>query len=207
MPRSKLHAQYFDPTAQRPPPGSELPLLGNELSGRSEKASKKYIPKNFPDFPSIHTYKYTPEDLDAVTIQGSGLSYENGAAVGARARSLPDGPRGDAKRMREAAARETQQAEEALRGLLQAGKINALKEVRDHAQKDRFSKRRYDLWEKAMLHLLEKDGDLSGTGKAASASGAERLVEIADHTMMVNAERAYHRKGVHRLGKKGAAKI
>ena len=206
MPRFKLQARYFDPTAELPPPGSELPLLGQELSGRSEKTSKKYIPKNFPDFPSIHTYKYTPEDVDAVTIRGSGLTYENGAPVGIQARSLPDGPRGDAKRMREAAARETQQAEEALRGLLQAGKINALKEVRDHAQKDKFSKRRYDLWEKGMLHLLEKEGNVSGAGKAAGSSGAERLVEIADHTMMVNAERVYHRKGVHRHGKKTTSK-
>ena len=206
VPRFKLQAQYFDPTAQRPPPGSALPLLGEDLSGQPEKLSKKYIPKNFPDFPSIHTYKYTDEMVDAVTIRGSGLTYENGTAVGEQARTVPDGPRGDPKRMREAAARETQQAEEALRGLLQAGKINALKEVRDHAQKDPLSKRRYDLWESAMLHLLEKEGKVSRTGRTAGASGAERLIEIADHTMMVNAERAYHRKDVQRVGKKTASK-
>src|SRR5690606_48343 len=33
-----------------------LPTLGDDLSGRAQKESKGYIPSQFPEFPSRHTF-------------------------------------------------------------------------------------------------------------------------------------------------------
>lgn len=37
-----------------------LPFLGPHLSGENDRADCRYIPKHLPQFPSRHTYRYTP---------------------------------------------------------------------------------------------------------------------------------------------------
>ncbi|KAI6348463.1 hypothetical protein MCOR25_010801 [Pyricularia grisea] len=204
-----------------------LPLLGEELSGKAEKESKSYIPASFPDFPSIHTYKSTPQDVDEVTVRGTGLRLPNGEPI--KDTLAPEEPyageappRADPRRMREASARESKLAEEALRGVVRASKINTLKEARLAAQRSRMSRNRYDFWEESMRDLVEdacgsrkksgddgggNDGDGDGFTFAVAApargSTAARS-EIADHSMIVNAHKVGHRQEVSRGGKRAA---
>ena len=214
----------------------DLPLLGDELSGQSEKESKSYIPSSFPAFPSIHTYRNTPIDVDSVTVQGSGLRYDDGSLLllpseeataedrelGLGYAPLLDGTTRckDPKRIREAAAVEAKQAEEALRGLMRASKVNKLKEVRAAADRSLLNKKRYMLWEAAMRELIvdtkkkhQRRGsvptdplqstDLSPLKVAKSTAAAIRE-EIADQSMMVNAEKMFHRKEIPRKARKMA---
>ncbi|OJJ44427.1 hypothetical protein ASPZODRAFT_71592 [Penicilliopsis zonata CBS 506.65] len=73
--RNRLHSDDLLPylkTAQptptllpSPPPEDEevfkpLPFLGPQLSGEDERVRHAYIPSNFPEFPSKHTYCHTP---------------------------------------------------------------------------------------------------------------------------------------------------
>ncbi|KAK1762595.1 WD40 repeat-like protein [Phialemonium atrogriseum] len=158
-----------------------LPVLGDDLSGTPEKEAKQYIPKAFPSFPSTHTYKYTPENAEI--------------------------PRGDPKKIREAAAKEAKAGEEALRRLMRASKIAKQKEVWTTAQREPARRERYDLWESAMRELIEDDARAKGRTFAPGAThGATGRFEIADHSMIVNAEGKYHRKEVPRSGGRKARK-
>ena len=222
--------------------GGDLPLLSQELSGRPEKEGKSYIPTGFPDFPSIHTYRHTPVDVDKVTVVGSGLRYDDGSllllpneeasaddrelglglggtgmAGGAAVGRGTNGVHNDPKRIREAAAVEAKQAEEALRGLMRASKVNKLKEVRAAADRNKLNKQRYTLWETAMRELIvDAHGGKAPAAAAASAAAAKDLSlspsrasknaaaaaalreEIADQSMMVNREKVFHRKEIPR---------
>ncbi|OIW29253.1 WD40 repeat-like protein [Coniochaeta ligniaria NRRL 30616] len=149
-----------------------LPVLGPELSGKAEKEAKDHIPRVFPSFPSIHTYKSTPLI-----------------------------PRGDPKKMREAAAKEAKLGEEALRRLLRASKIAKQKEVWSTAQKEPPRRLRYELWESSMRDLIEEEARTQGKAlDFAAAHGAAGRFEIADHSTIVNAETSFHRKEVQRTG-------
>ncbi|CAK7273754.1 hypothetical protein SEPCBS119000_005820 [Sporothrix epigloea] len=206
-----------------------IPLLGHELSGQPEKESKSYIPSSFPAFPSIHTYRNTPIDVDTVTVQGSGLRYDDGTMLVLPSEEViaegPDPSMGyapllggtsrsrDPKRIREAAAVEAKQAEEALRGLMRASKVNKLKEVRAAADRNLLHKKRYTLWEAAMRELIaeakqqqqqRKASQNMDQSPATAAKGATAVVreEIADQSMMVNAEKMFHRKEIPRKARK-----
>ncbi|EON99472.1 putative bromodomain associated protein [Phaeoacremonium minimum UCRPA7] len=174
----------------------DLPCLDEELSGKPDKDAKIFIPKSFPDFPSIHTYKYTPTDVESVTVHKSIAEEKEGTAK----KNIPDW-RGDPKKIREAAAREAKQAEEALRGLVRASKIANLKDLRSVAERNSNSKERYELWEAAMRDLLEESGAVHGAPKGAMGSGAAR-VEIADHSMIVNSQKKFHRREIPRTAKR-----
>ncbi|EFX02745.1 bromodomain associated protein [Grosmannia clavigera kw1407] len=225
---SKLAPAYFDPLARLELRGQErdLPLLSDELSGKAEKDAKPYIPEGFPDFPSIHTYRHTPIDVDTVTVQGIGMRYDDGepvqfqddvggadsqqlqlqqtstvgaataAATAAAEAGAAGSLRSDPKRIREAAAVEAKQAEEALRSLMRASKINKLKEVRAAAERNSLSKQRYSLWETAMRELIEESTTISQPSTVLTAAALRE--EIADQSMMVNAEKAFHRKEIPR---------
>ena len=49
---------------QSPPPAEDafkaVSFLGSQLSGEDDRARSAHIPKHFPEFPSKHTYHYTP---------------------------------------------------------------------------------------------------------------------------------------------------
>lgn len=145
-----------------------LPLLGVELSGQGDKAAKSYIPTSFPDFPSKHTYKFTPQD---------------------------DTRSRDSLKIREEAALNAQQGEDALRKLVRASKMRKQKEAKTLVERDNQGKERFRLWESTMKRFM---------GGNARDSTAGR-VEIADHSMIVNGDAAFSRKDVSRLGQRSTA--
>lgn len=222
--RHLLEPTYTSPTAAaNDGPLDGLPLLGDELSGKAEKEAKSYIPASFPDFPSIHTYKSTPQDVDEVTVKGTGLKLPGGEPV--KDTLAPEEPyageappRSDPRRMREASARESKLAEEALRGVVRASKINTLKEARLAAQRSRMSRNRYDFWEESMRELVEDVGGRKKSGgdgeneaavvEAVLAQGSTAArSEIADHSMIVNAHKIGHRQEVARGGKRAVKDV
>ncbi|KAL1891420.1 hypothetical protein Sste5346_007683 [Sporothrix stenoceras] len=238
QPEAQHHQLSQRPLERRDSEYADLPLLSDALSGRPEKESKSYIPSSFPAFPSIHTYRNTPIDVDTVTVHGTGLRYDDGSMLllpseeasaedrdlGLGYAPLLDGTvrSSDPKRIREAAAVEAKQAEEALRGLMRASKVNKLKEVRAAADRSSLNKTRYSLWEAAMRELIveakqnpRKGGAAAGLGaaadsqsvnsspsKVAKSAAAALREEIADQSMMVNAEKMFHRKEIPRKARK-----
>lgn len=225
IPKPRITPTYATPAGLVDTHQKGLPLLGEELSGRPEKEARDYIPKSFPDFPSIHTYKATPQDADEVTVQGTGLKWsddgtpvvgaEHDAAAAAAEEAAMSGAARDPRRVREASARESKQAEEALRRVVRASKINTLKEARLAAQRGNYSRRRYDFWEEAMREMVEEGAGAKANGKGGLAglsfgAGASKPLgtsssarsEIADHSMIVNAQRSHHRQEVSRSGKR-----
>ncbi|KAK2609339.1 hypothetical protein QQS21_002120 [Conoideocrella luteorostrata] len=107
-----------------------LPLLGPELSGKADKDAKKYIPPSFPDFPSRHTYKFTPQE---------------------------DTNTRDSKKIREEAARTSQHGEDALRRLVRASKMRKQKEAKSLVERDNQGKERFRLWESTMRRFMGTD--------------------------------------------------
>lgn len=213
IPKSKRLPQY-EPLEIDDSTTQDLPILGSELNGASDKNSKPYIPSSFPDFPSIHTYKYTPESVDSVTsadpavldTQSQTLVPSQIQSQGAQTQTqrplAPDEiPRGDPKKMREAAAKEAKAGEAALRGLMRASKIAKQKEVWLAAQHDSARRERYNQWESVMKDLMEEDTKAKGKEIAlASMHGSQKRAEIADHAMIVNADKQFYRREMPRNG-------
>lgn len=158
-----------------------LPCISEELSGKSDKEARKYIPSFFPDFPSIHTYKYTAVDKDSVTVR----EPIHEAHKNAKAPPIPDW-RGDPKKIREAAALQAKQAEENLTNFNRVSKKAGLRGLQSTAYKNEASKKRYEAWQEAMEDVLAAKGDL--------AHG----MDVADHSMVVNASKKFHRRQVPR---------
>ncbi|KAH7629576.1 Bromodomain associated-domain-containing protein [Sordaria sp. MPI-SDFR-AT-0083] len=214
---------------------TDLPVLAPELDGAADKAAKNYIPSSFPSFPSVHTYKYTPESVEAATaVDDSSIITDTQATTATQTQTMiaesqteaavaalasqqqqsqlptkipqrplaPDEiPRGDPKKIREAAAKEAKAGEQALRRLMRASKIAKQKDVSATAQRAPAKRERYALWEAAMRELVEDDSKAKGREVTAVAMHSQQgRVEIADHSMIVNAEKGYYRKEVARPG-------
>ena len=121
----------FSPPEPADPPAPDLEgLFGPELSGRSDKEVRKYIPAHFPVFPPRHAWKATP-------------------VYTAREH--------DPRKIREKATEEGILAEQSLRKLMAAQKAGLQK---GQARKQRKSKRIKEsdaLWQSAMKELLNEE--------------------------------------------------
>ncbi|KAH7148963.1 hypothetical protein EDB81DRAFT_649700 [Dactylonectria macrodidyma] len=166
--KQDLAPKYAETYPQDEDAYTTLPLLGEELSGQADKDEKEFIPTCFPDFPSKHTYKFTPQE---------------------------DSSTRDSKKIREEAARTAQQGEDALRRLVRASKMRKQKEAKLLVERDIHGKERFRLWESTMKRFMGVEGRGQHTD----------LMEIADHSMIVNGDILFLRKEVPRLGKRSAA--
>ncbi|KAK4120083.1 hypothetical protein N657DRAFT_636777 [Parathielavia appendiculata] len=212
--RKSKRRPAWEPLTINDPLDGDLPILGNELDGAPEKAAKQYIPGSFPAFPSIHTFKHTPEDVAAVTVSEDWGAFNPDAAsqtldgsqtqpqpVPQRPLPLDEIPHGDPKKVREAAAKEAKAGEGALRRLMRASKIAKQKEVWSAAQRQPVRRERYNLWEAAMRELIEDETRFRGKELASSAlHGDKGRFEIADHSMIVNWEKRCCRQDLPRTG-------
>jgi transcription initiation factor TFIID subunit 8 len=90
----------------------------------------------------------------------------------------------DARKIREEASVQARQGEDALRRLTTVGKAGKEKGVKQTAGKDPKSKQRHELWEQTMGGLL-----------AAKHIHVQAAAEEVDRSMIVNANKSYHRKG------------
>lgn len=153
IPKHKLLIQ-LEPA---PPTELETPslgnLLGDDLSGESDKKLKPYIPSRFPSFPSKHTYKWTDK--------------ENGRQT-------------DPRRVREEAAKVARQSEEALRKLTKVAKAGKEKDVKKAASKDPKSKERHEMWEKTMGKLVTSK--VQAPAKESVDDNDRGLIVNADRT-------------------------
>ena len=188
-----------------------LPILDAELDGTSEKASKTFIPSSFPTFPSLHTYKRTLVPVESVmehddaavkpdtqsqTLAVAGSQPLEQGQQTQRPLAPDEIPRGDPKKMREAAAKEAKQAEAALRGISQATKIAKQKERWSTAQLGPMRKERHNLLGALIKDLTTEEPRVKGAD--AAAPGVQKRIEIADYSMVVNAEKQYYRREVPR---------
>ncbi|KAK4098391.1 hypothetical protein N658DRAFT_499444 [Parathielavia hyrcaniae] len=220
--RKSKRRPTWEPLLIDDPLDGDLPILGDELDGAPEKAAKQYIPGSFPAFPSIHTFKHTPESVDAVTVsedwgafnpdtaasptlvdgsQTQTQQQQPPPAVPQRPLAPDEIPHGDPKKMREAAAKEAKAGEGALRRLMRASKIAKQKEVWSAAQRQPVRRERHNLWEAAMRELIEDETRSRGREVAPSAlHGDKGRFEIADHSMIVNWETSCCRRDLPRTG-------
>ena len=131
VPKAQAFPGYVDVLPEDLDAYTTLPLLGEELSGQPDKDEKDYVPSSFPEFPSKHTYKFTPQEDTSIR---------------------------DSKKIREEAARTAQQGEDALRRLVRASKMRKQKEVKNLVERDTHGKERFRLWESTMKRFMATEG-------------------------------------------------
>ncbi|KAK3347188.1 Bromodomain associated-domain-containing protein [Lasiosphaeria hispida] len=216
IPKSKRQPTWV-PLDEADTVETDLPTLSDELDGAPDKAAKDYIPHSFPNFPSIHTYKCTPESIETVTVLKepppptieTASQGVNGTLKQTKVEwplAPHEIPHGDPKKMREAAAKEAKAGEEALRKLMRASKVAGQKESWASAQREPARRERYDLWESAMRELIEDEAKAKGQEIAPAEMHGEKGREgIADHSMIVNSETTYHRREIARSGARKVA--
>jgi transcription initiation factor TFIID subunit 8 len=159
VPPSLLQPHFEPPVPPEAPPPDTEALLGRELSGKSEKETRAYIPSHFPAFPSKHTYKATPVFT----------KREN-----------------DPRKIREKATEEGIQAEQSLRKLMAAQKAGIQKRNVGNRRRSKRMKDNDALWQDAMTDLLADEKQME-KNEAAERERQER-VDNDDDDWMVNGE-------------------
>ncbi|KAK7522008.1 transcription factor TFIID complex subunit 8 C-term-domain-containing protein [Phyllosticta citriasiana] len=175
------------PRPESPPPKLEE-LLGKELSGASEKATRAWIPNHLPAFPSKHTWQSTP-------------LYPNRET--------------DPRKIREQAAQEGILAEQALRKLMAANRSGPTKRARSGTSSDAVKEKSAvpqasEVWEEAMKEVMLEEAaknkstrgldmdSLDPFSNEMGASGREKEGEknaVVDAGLLVNYDQKYWRKG------------
>jgi len=134
IPSYKTHIQLEALPPENHALNNTTKLIGDDLSGETDKKHMPHIPKRFPSFPSKHTYKWTEKESARET---------------------------DPRKIREEAAKAARQGEEALRKLAKVGKAGQGKDVKNAASKDPKSKQRHNMWEHTMKDLLAGKKDVA----------------------------------------------
>jgi transcription initiation factor TFIID subunit 8 len=124
IPTAKLRPEFLPVPREEHVYSPAKGLLGKELNGEFEKRTKSYIPKQFPAFPSKHTYKSTEVKVERET---------------------------DPRKIREKATEEARHGEEALRRLVKVGKDHRGTSRAGNTATRRH--RRHQMWEEAMAEL------------------------------------------------------
>jgi len=124
--------------------------LGEELSGATDKLSKPYIPKQFPDFPSKHTYKAT----DVIPLREK-----------------------DPRKIREQATEAARYGEEALRRLVKVGKGGDHKDVRKASEKSVKHRQKHELWERTMAEFASENTGLNVSSRSIEQEEQSILVD------------------------------
>lgn len=106
-----------------------------------------------------------------------------------------EAPVRDLKKKRAEAASEARKGEEALRRIDRAAKISRQKELKELANRNPLSRQRHEALEEMMKEFIPKAG--------SSKSGGGML-EIADHSMIVNAGAKYLRQEVPKASRQAA---
>lgn len=147
--KKDLAPTYSSVTAADDDALTMLPLLSAELSGQADKDAMRHVPASFPDFPSRHTYRFTPQE-----------------DTGAR----------DSQKIREEAARTAQHGEDALRRLVRASKMRKQKEVKSLVERDSQGKERFRLWEATMKRFMGGAGPGGGDAEQVEIADHSMIV-------------------------------
>ena len=153
----------------------QLKFLGPLLNGTQEQKAKKFVPKHFPDLPSTHTYKATPE--------------------------FPEREQ-DPRKVRERATEEGRLGEEALRRLVGAGSRHPAYVLQQRPGKQSLRAKRAQMWTETMEAVaagaydeMDMDGGIF-TGKGQQKAGDPDSSISGDSRLSsaVNSEKRYWRK-------------
>lgn len=162
-----------DSTTQKEPVEPTFP--GPALFGIADSESRSYVPNHFPPFPSMHTYKMTPEVPERVN---------------------------DPRKIRELAIEDGRTAEQALRRVLGAGSDSTYTNLLKKGAIPMITlSRREKIWQETMLAVIQEsdmrpqivDGD-HDPGCRAPKKGAGNNSEGRYLSIAVNADKRHWRR-------------
>lgn len=153
----------------------QLQFLGALLNGAQEQQIKRFVPKHFPDLPSKHTYKATPE--------------------------YPKREQ-DPRKVRERATEEGRLGEEALRRLVGAGSRHPAHETKPRSEAQSMRAKRDQMWIETMQAVTARPSDEMDIDEAMYAGKGKRNEESLPSSLLgdnqirsaVNSEKKYWRK-------------
>jgi len=164
IPPSRSQYQLQTETAEADQ-NQHLNFLGPLLSSGRDENAKRFVPKHFPDLPSKHTYKETPE--------------------------FPDREQ-DPRKIREKATEEGRLGEEALRRLVGASSSGLAQQAPQSEEKMSARERRDQIWKETMNAVMKNTH--GEKGKQKEGESASLVIGDGRLSSVVNAEKKYWRK-------------